>query len=183
MVAVSLLLAPATAASSSATTQDRHATQAEVPGSADEENRRALFEPVRILSIDPGEGTAAFLDEDGTVRVIERRETLPGTTARVVDLLHDRLVVEISVASEQGPVEKHRAWVYLARGQETSQIRFLRRKAPPQPRSSPRPSSIRPESESVEESPWVVLRSSQEETQESLRDKVLRDHPEGEPPP
>ena len=88
------------------------------------------LERLRIMALAPYEERAVVQTPEGDLHVVQHGDLLPGTAARVLQILPDKLVVEEPTGStpERG---KHLTWIYKRPPLEgDSRVQRLRRDPP-----------------------------------------------------
>ena len=96
---------------------------------------RAL-DRVRVLALSPGESCAVVAGPGGLLKVVRVGDSLPSASARVVEVLADRLVVDLlgeagAEGESDNEPERVRAWIFPAKGPGgRSRVRVLSRRQP-----------------------------------------------------
>lgn len=76
------------------------------------------LENVAVLALGPADGRVVVSQEEGGMEVLKVGDTLPGTNAVIVQVLHDKLVVEDTLEKEGEPPVKQIVWIFNAKKNE-----------------------------------------------------------------
>ncbi len=89
---------------------------AQVPQSPPAPSFEARLAEVAVLAAAPSEGVAVVRLGAGAPALVRAGEELPGVAAKLLEVLPDRLVLELSApAGSTGPGARLRAWLFLDR--------------------------------------------------------------------
>jgi len=69
------------------------------------------LEDLSIMALGPLDGRAVVKTAEGKLQVLKLGDTLPGTQAKLIQVLADKLVVEDTVGKEGQPPVKQTAWI------------------------------------------------------------------------
>jgi len=91
------------------------------------------LEDFSIMAVGPLDGRAVVKSPDGKLQVMKLGDTLPGTQAKLLQVLPDKLVVEDTVGKEGQPAVKQTAWIIKSNkpGEKTQVQRFDSQGPPP----------------------------------------------------
>ena len=91
------------------------------------------LEDLTIMAVGPMDGRAVVKGADGKLKVLKLGDTLPGTNAKLTQVLADKLVVEETVGKKGQPPVKQTAWIYKPSkpGAKTRVQRFDTQGPPP----------------------------------------------------
>lgn len=67
---------------------------------------------VSVMALGPADGRAVVALSDGRMQVLKVGDTVPGSQAIVMQVLHDKLVVEETIEKAGEPPVKQMAWLY-----------------------------------------------------------------------
>ena len=97
------------------------------------ENNATKLENLTIMAVGPMDGRAVVNGADGKLSVLKLGDTLPGTNAKLTQVLADKLVVEETVGKKGQPPVKQTAWIFKASkpGAKTRVQRFDTQGPPP----------------------------------------------------
>ena len=70
------------------------------------------LENLTIMAVGPMDGRAVVKAADGKLKVLKLGDTLPGTSAKLTQVLADKLVVEETVGKKGQPPVKQTVWIY-----------------------------------------------------------------------
>ena len=70
------------------------------------------LENLTIMAVGPMDGRAVVKGADGKLKVLKLGDTLPGTSAKLTQVLADKLVVEETVGKKGQPPVKQTVWIY-----------------------------------------------------------------------